>query len=301
MLKWSKYFQTPQHLELYRTMIMDADYKGLISRWIRLRDNCRILDVGCGTGAFVSYLATETTGSEFIGIDIDDDFIAYANGKLFPKSNSYKFLVGDACNLPFEDESFDLVISYTALTNIPDSNRVMSEMLRVARINGWISSVTTQGSKYNPGFEGEYLSQHNYYREYRSLRHLILNAYEQVQPSLEYLQYGTEPQKIPLLFSKSGLHGVEMHAIGNAFSLSNSLLPISEKKRLIELDYLCERNKFVAFQELEAMRRLVDTETMERYLSILKERRDSLLKDAENNQAWEWIGGAQLLMCGQRR
>ena len=301
MLKWSKYFQTPQHLELYRTMIMDADYKGLISRWIRLRDNCRILDVGCGTGAFVSYLATETTGSEFIGIDIDDDFIAYANGKLFPKSNSYKFLVGDACNLPFEDESFDLVISYTALTNIPDSNRVMSEMLRVARINGWISSVTTQGSKYNPGFEGEYLSQHNYYREYRSLRHLILNAYEQVQPSLEYLQYGTEPQKIPLLFSKSGLHGVEMHAIGNAFSLSNSLLPISEKKRLIELDYLCERNKFAAFQELEAMRRLVDTETMERYLSVLKERRDSLLKDAENNQAWEWIGGAQLLMCGQRR
>ena len=301
MLKWSKYFQTPQHLELYRTMIMDADYKGLISRWIRLRDSCRILDVGCGTGAFVSYLATETTGSEFIGIDIDDDFIAYANGKPFPKSNSYKFLVGDACNLPFEDESFDLVISYTALTNIPDSNRVMSEMLRVARINGWISSVTTQGSKYNPGFEGEYLSQHNYYREYRSLRHLILNAYEQVQPSLEYLQYGTEPQKIPLLFSKSGLHGVEMHAIGNAFSLSNSLLPISEKKRLIELDYLCERNKFVAFQELEAMRRLVDTETMERYLSILKERRDSLLKDAENNQAWEWIGGAQLLMCGQRR
>ena len=301
MLKWSKYFQTPQHLELYRTMIMDADYKGLISRWIRLRDSCRILDVGCGTGAFVNYLATETTGSEFIGIDIDDDFIAYANGKLFPKSNSYKFLVGDACNLPFEDESFDLVISYTALTNIPDSNRVMSEMLRVARINGWISSVTTQGSKYNPGFEGEYLSQHNYYREYRSLRHLILNAYEQVQPSLEYLQYGTEPQKIPLLFSKSGLHGVEMHAIGNAFSLSNSLLPISEKKRLIELDYLCERNKFVAFQELEAMRRLVDTETMERYLSILKERRDSLLKDAENNQAWEWIGGAQLLMCGQRR
>ena len=301
MLKWSKYFQTPQHLELYRTMIMDADYKGLISRWIRLRDSCRILDVGCGTGAFVSYLATETTGSEFIGIDIDDDFIAYANGKLFPKSNSYKFLVGDACNLPFEDESFDLVISYTALTNIPDSNRVMSEMLRVARINGWISSVTTQGSKYNPGFEGEYLSQHNYYREYRSLRHLILNAYEQVQPSLEYLQYGTEPQKIPLLFSKSGLHGVEMHAIGNAFSLSNSLLPISEKKRLIELDYLCERNKFAAFQELEAMRRLVDTETMERYLSVLKERRDSLLKDAENNQAWEWIGGAQLLMCGQRR
>lgn len=301
MLKWSKYFQTPQHLELYRAMIMDTDYKELIAKWIRLKNNCKILDVGCGTGAFISYLATETSGSNFIGVDIDNTFISYARKKSFPRSNQYDFLIGDACNLPFADESFDLVVSYTALTNIPNSTQVMSEMCRVVHRDGWISSVTTQGALYNPGFDGEYIAQDSsYYSEYRNLHYMILNAYEQVQPSSEYLIYGTEPHKIPLLFAKSGLQGIEMHAIGNAFSLSNTVLNLDRKKELIELDYICEYNKFSAFMELEAMRQLIDNKIKERYFFVLKERRDHLLKNIENNQAWEWTGGSQLLMCGQK-
>lgn len=304
MLLWSKYFQSPDYLELYRKMVMNPEYKELIAKWIRLQNGLQILDVGCGTGVFATYLSDQTQDSTFYGIDIDDNFITCANKKVkeleIQTNNKFNFSIGNALALPFEENSFDLVISYTALTNIPDSKKAMHEMIRVVKPGGWISSVTAQSFTYISQFEGVYPPSHDYFYEYKSIKKMVDTMYESIQPISEYIQYGTEPEKIPSLFAESGLQHIEMHPIGHAFSLSNAIYTPEEKKIIIELSYKAEYDKFLAFMELDEAQHYISVETKKRYLELLQKRRKTLLNDIEENKIWEWIGGAQLLMCGQK-
>ncbi len=77
-----------------------------------------ILDVGCGT-ALYSYLFRFYTG-----IDSSQGMLDQANAKV---------VFGEAENLPFEDKSFDIVISVTAIHNFKDPKKAIQEMKRVAR------------------------------------------------------------------------------------------------------------------------------------------------------------------------
>ncbi len=304
MLSWSKFFQNPEYLDLYRKMIMDPDYVDLIAKWIHLKDKMKILDVGCGTGAFTYYLANKTKNSCFYGIDIDELFIQSANEKINKIQNNMKnkfhFSVADALSLPFNENTFDIVVSYTALTNIPNSKLALDEMIRVTKPNGHIASVTSQSFSYVPQYEGIYPSSHSYYYEYKNLRIRVQQMYESIQPILEYTKYGTDPEKIPSLFAESKLNNIEMHPIGNAFSLSNSTYTLEEKKEFIEMSYKAEYNKFCAYMQLDEAMQYISQDLANRYLNVLLKRKEALLSNIEENTIWEWFGGAQILVCGQK-
>ncbi len=97
-----------------------------------------ILDVGCGTGGelrnFIRYGAQP---ENLYGIDLLPDRIELAK-RLTPNIN---FKCGDASNLPYEDESFDIVIQFVVFTSILDKDMkksIASEMLRVNKPNGII-------------------------------------------------------------------------------------------------------------------------------------------------------------------
>lgn len=94
----------------------------------------RLLVVGCGDGVEAAILAREL-GAEVIGIDLEGSFDASA-------AETVDLRIGDAMNLEFEDESFDLVFSYHALEHISDPNRALREMKRVLRKGGgfWIGT-----------------------------------------------------------------------------------------------------------------------------------------------------------------
>lgn len=100
-----------------------------------LQPGDRILDVGCGK-AFLLYDFTQLLPEvEVAGIDISQYAIEHAKEEVKP------FLhVGNARRLPFEDQSFDLVISITTLHNlyIYDLWSALQEIERVARDNKYI-------------------------------------------------------------------------------------------------------------------------------------------------------------------
>jgi len=85
-----------------------------------------ILDVGCGHGRYCKmlhdkkYLVT--------GIDYSEKVITSAK-KLQPQ---IKFVVGDAYNLQFKNESFDLVLSIGTLQCVSDHKKILLELTRVA-------------------------------------------------------------------------------------------------------------------------------------------------------------------------
>jgi ubiquinone/menaquinone biosynthesis C-methylase UbiE len=90
----------------------------------------RILDIGCGTGVGALFLAREFPRASVRGIDLSEEMIREARSKVgLDPEGRIAFKVADAADLPYEDESFDLV----AQLNMPP---FFDEMVRVLRPGG---------------------------------------------------------------------------------------------------------------------------------------------------------------------
>ncbi len=98
----------------------------------------KVLDIGIGTGVFAVELMKYTT--DIAGIDVSERMLDIARSK-----GLTNVAVGDAVSLDYPDESFDLVVSITALEFIKDYEKATAEMVRVCRKGGRIV-VGTLGS-----------------------------------------------------------------------------------------------------------------------------------------------------------
>ncbi|RKX48878.1 MAG: class I SAM-dependent methyltransferase, partial [Thermotogae bacterium] len=90
-----------------------------------------------GVGGF-SFLL-EDHGFEVMGLDIDEEMIKKATEYAEEKNSKVKFIVGDARELPFEDETFDYVLflGYTTVHFLPkDLSEVFKEVKRVLKKDG---------------------------------------------------------------------------------------------------------------------------------------------------------------------
>jgi len=88
----------------------------------------RLLDVGCGTGAHTAVFAEH--GWSAVGIDISEDQLRRA------RERGVEVVQADAADLPFEDSSFDAVISMWTHTDVDDFAAELREIARVLRTGG---------------------------------------------------------------------------------------------------------------------------------------------------------------------
>ncbi len=106
-----------------------------ISAFYKLRPGMRILDVGCGKGFLLYEFTRSVPGIEVSGIDISKYAIENSKEEVRP------FLrTGLAQELPYEDNSFDFVISITTLHNlyIYDLKKAVQHIQRVSKGNSYI-------------------------------------------------------------------------------------------------------------------------------------------------------------------
>jgi SAM-dependent methyltransferase len=126
-----------------------TDYEQLMGRWsrrlsplhlqfARVKDGDRVLDVGCGTGALASTLASMLPAAQVVGVDPSPDFIAYAQTRATAPGT--RFEVGDAQALGFGDATFDVVLAQLVMNFIPDHLKAAREMRRVTRPGGVVSA-----------------------------------------------------------------------------------------------------------------------------------------------------------------
>lgn len=80
-----------------------------------------LLEVGCGTGLFLKNFPKAT------GIDFSNCMIKIA------KSKGLRVSFADATSLPFNDDSFDFVYSFKVFAHVPNCEKMLSEMARVAK------------------------------------------------------------------------------------------------------------------------------------------------------------------------
>ncbi len=103
---------------------------------IQPKENERLLDVGCGSG-----ISTEPWNCVKIGIDPSEKLIKIGN-----KQNRGKLIQGYGEELPFENDSFDYIISISAIQNFTNIRKGLEEIKRVSKSNSKIVISTLKRS-----------------------------------------------------------------------------------------------------------------------------------------------------------
>lgn len=110
-----------------RRAILESFLDGIVKTIRNPQSAIRILDVGCGTGANLEMLANF---GESEGVDVSDDALEFC------KAKGLKVHKGLAEELPFEDESFDVVTALDVVEHLDDDISGLKEMNRVMKKSG---------------------------------------------------------------------------------------------------------------------------------------------------------------------
>jgi SAM-dependent methyltransferase len=97
----------------------------------------RVLDVACGTGNATLPAARRAWGNT-VGLDYVPELLEQGRERAAAERLDIEFIEGDAENLPFDDDSFDVVLSTFGVMFAPDHQKAANEMLRVSRSGGRI-------------------------------------------------------------------------------------------------------------------------------------------------------------------
>lgn len=103
---------------------------------IPIEPGARVLDVGCGAGQIAIPAARK--GARVTGVDIATNLIEEARARARAEGQEVQFDEGDAEMLPYEDASFDCVVSLIGAMFAPRPERVAAELVRVCRPGGRI-------------------------------------------------------------------------------------------------------------------------------------------------------------------
>ena len=90
-----------------------------------------ILDVGCGEGVLTEQWADKLGSRRIVGIDLDDPKLKAEWDKR--QRGNLEYRVEDATNLSYGDNEFDMSTAIEVLEHVPDPERTVSEMARVAK------------------------------------------------------------------------------------------------------------------------------------------------------------------------
>jgi len=104
--------------------------------FIDMKGKQKYLEIGCGDGA-VSRHVFKKYDLNVTGTDLDSEMISLAKRDAGNIKN-IKFLTASATNLPFNDENFDIVLSFQVLHHISNWLDALKEMKRVLKSKGYL-------------------------------------------------------------------------------------------------------------------------------------------------------------------
>jgi SAM-dependent methyltransferase len=116
-----------------------ASRSSLSTRWVEpLEPDMIVLDVACGAGHVAEEIAPKVR--QVVGLDLTSDLLRVGAERLRASGlRNVLFQEGNAADLPFLNESFDLVVCRSALHHFRDPATMLREMARVCDVGGRVA------------------------------------------------------------------------------------------------------------------------------------------------------------------
>jgi ubiquinone/menaquinone biosynthesis C-methylase UbiE len=100
----------------------------------------QVLDVGCGFGGTVAHINDRFIRMDLVGLNLDERQLERARATVTAHpQNTLSFHQGNACALPFPDNSFDVVLAVECIFHFPDRHLFFQEAYRVLKPGGYLA------------------------------------------------------------------------------------------------------------------------------------------------------------------
>ncbi len=167
------------------------------------------LDLCCGTGDLTIALAQQVGPSgNVVGLDFNEDMLALAYDKVLTAGveKEVQLRQADAMNLPYEDESFNIVTIGFGLRNVPDANQVLREVYRVLKPGGKFAVLETSQPT-NPIVKVGWKAYFKLFPKFAKLLHSNVSDYQYLSQTTNKF---VSANQLKQMFEQTGYHDVSI-------------------------------------------------------------------------------------------
>jgi len=126
----------PENYDRFLGPVLFEPYARDLARRVPAEEGTRLLEVACGTGIVTRHLRERLPArARFVATDLNPPMIEYARRKL-DGVEGIDWRPADACELPFPDGSFDVLVCQFGLMFVPDKEKALREARRVLAPGG---------------------------------------------------------------------------------------------------------------------------------------------------------------------
>lgn len=179
---------------------------------LNLQSGDTAVDLCCGTCDWTISLAKASGSGSIVGLDFSQNMLSVGAEKVKQSGldKQIKLIQGNAMELPFDDDSFNVATIGFGLRNVPDLVQVLKEMQRVVKPGGKVVCLELSKPTWQP-FKGIY---YFYFKKVLPfIGKMVANKHEQYKWLPESLVSFPDHQELARIFREIGLAEVEAYPL----------------------------------------------------------------------------------------